>query len=238
MNAGRTAEWTLAAAVSLAAIVVASPSRALAKGHRSDDRSARKVRRRSEAAAKTRSRAVETRTHAARRKAEAAAKTAARARSAHRRRSDDRASGRRHSIGHRGRRRRPRGRVEVRRRPGHRWVPGHEVTRVERVLVEPAHYEYRTRQIEVVPGRWEIRRTEPVTETLYDSRGNPHEVVLAPGREEKVWIPPVCATRQVKVHVPDRYEVREVRVWVPGRWERVSQPRGGMSFSLGALFRF
>ncbi len=103
-------------------------------------------------------------------------------------------------------------------RPGvvQRWVPGHYVTRIERVLVEEGHYETRTEQVLVAAGRWEDRCVPAVVETHRDYRGRVYTIVVAPARTERVWVPPVYETRVTRVWCPPRYEDREVRVWVAG----------------------
>jgi len=102
------------------------------------------------------------------------------------------------------------------------WVPGRYVTCVESVLVEPAHYEWRTQQVEVEPAHYETHGSEPITETLYDSKGNAHTVVVRAGGAGRVWVPARYETRRVKVHVPDRYETRTVRTWQSGYWTGAS----------------
>lgn len=75
---------------------------------------------------------------------------------------------------------------------GH-YVPGHYVTRIERVLVRPGHVER-----VFVPA---------VYETRYDRRGRPYEIL-------------VCEATYRTVHHPPVYHNRTVKVWVPGHYER------------------
>ena len=120
-----------------------------------------------------------------------------------------------------------------------RWVPGHYQTRTERVLVEPGHHQWRQERVLIEPGHYETNQTPALRETLYDSRGHAHSVVVKPGRTTKVWIPARYEIRKVKVYVPPRYETRQVRVHVPGHW--VSSPARQPVRSwlnLGAVFRF
>ncbi len=120
-----------------------------------------------------------------------------------------------------------------------RWIPATYETRIQRVLVEAGHHEWRTEQVVVQPGRYETRYVPAVEQVLYDSSGNAHRVITSPSRVEKVWVPAKYGTRRVQVYVPPRYETRQVRVMVPGRWvtETVRTPnRSGLNLS--ALLRF
>lgn len=120
-----------------------------------------------------------------------------------------------------------------------RFVPGHYETRVERVLVRPGRYEWQYQRVLVEAAHYEMRHTAPVTETVYDSCGNPHEVIVRPGRVVKVWVPDRYETRKVQVWVPPVYETRTVRVWVAGCW--VSQPghvTRGSGLNIRARIRF
>ena len=119
-----------------------------------------------------------------------------------------------------------------------RWVPGRSVIRTERVLVEAAHYEWQRQRVEIHPGYHETRHVPPVTETVHDSNGNPHTVVIEPGRTERTWVQPEYEIRRVKIRVPDRNETREVSVWVPGRWIYEDCRHGRPGFNLGAILRF
>lgn len=93
---------------------------------------------------------------------------------------------------------------------GRRWVEGHYVTREERVMVSPGHYEE--------------RHIPAVYETRYDHCGEPYRVLVHPARCERVWCPP-------------RYETRVTRVWVPGCWEEApvyhAAPRRDSGFFFG-----
>ena len=83
------------------------------------------------------------------------------------------------------------------------------------------------------------RRAPPVTEILYDSHGNPHTVVIGPGRTRKTWVMPQYELRRARVHVPDRYEMREFSAWVPGYWINGAGRRHRRSgLGLGAIFKF
>lgn len=115
------------------------------------------------------------------------------------------------------------------------WVPGQHQTRTERVLIEPAHYEWQKQRVLVEPGHYEIH-TLPVVEK---NRRNQQTGVRKPARTKKVWIPDRYEIQKVKVHIPARYEIRQIRVWVPGHW--VSQPLRSPASSwlnLGAVFNF
>ena len=120
-----------------------------------------------------------------------------------------------------------------------RWVPGHNQTRTEQVLVEPGHHEWHEQSVLVEPGHYEMHHIPAVEKIIRDSRGRAHKVVTRPACTEKVWVPAQYEMRQVKIYVPARYETRQVRVWVPGYW--VSQPvRSPVRsyLNLGALFNF
>ena len=122
-----------------------------------------------------------------------------------------------------------------------RWVPGWFETRIEQVLVEPAHYEWQRKRVQVEPGRYEVREVPPVEETRRDADGKAFTVIVEPARTETVWIPPRYEERKVNVWVADRYEQQETRVWIPGRWVTESSYRPGRSgswLSLGGIFRF
>ena len=120
-----------------------------------------------------------------------------------------------------------------------RRIPATYVTRIQNVLVQAGHHEWRTVQVVVKPGRYETRYVPAVERVLYDSSGNAHRVITSPGRVEKVWVPPTYEMRRVRVWVPPRYETRQVRVLVPGRWvtETVRTPRR-FGLNLSALFGF
>ena len=122
-----------------------------------------------------------------------------------------------------------------------RWISGGYVTRLEEVLVEPAHYEWQMQDVEVEPGRYELQEIPAEEQTVYDEQGEAHTIVVKPARTEAVWIPPRYEQRRVRVWVPDRFETQEVRVWVPGRWIYASgyypaRPHYGLS--IGGVFRF
>ncbi len=68
--------------------------------------------------------------------------------------------------------------VSVRRR----YVAGYYRTRTESVLVRAGRYEWQYREVLVEAGHYETRYGGPVTETVYDSQGNPHTVVIQSGR--------------------------------------------------------
>jgi hypothetical protein len=72
---------------------------------------------------------------------------------------------------------------------GPRYVAGHYEWRLQKVLVEPEHYEQ----------RW----VPPVTEMRTDEKGNSYTVEVRAGYYERVL-------------VPARYEDRWVQVWIPG----------------------
>lgn len=122
-----------------------------------------------------------------------------------------------------------------------RWISGSYVTRLEEVLSEPAHYEWQVQDVEVEPGRYELREMPAEEETVYDSQGEAHTIVVSPARTEAVWIPPRYEQHRVRVWVSDRFETQEVRVWVPGRWAYVSRyypARPHYGLSIGGVFRF
>ncbi len=121
-----------------------------------------------------------------------------------------------------------------------RWIPATYETRIQRVLVEAGHHEWRTELVCIEPGRYETRYVPAVEQVLYDSRGNAHRVITSPSRLEKVWVPPTYETRRVKVWVPPRYETRQVHVLIPGRWvtETVRTSSRGSGLNLSALLRF
>lgn len=120
-----------------------------------------------------------------------------------------------------------------------RFVPGHYEMRVERVLVRRGRYEWQYQRVLVEAAHYEMRYTAPVTATVYDSYGNPHQVIVRPGRAVKVWVPDRYETRKVQVWIPPVYETRTVRVWVEGYW--VSQPghvTRGSGLNIRARIRF
>ena len=83
------------------------------------------------------------------------------------------------------------------------------------------------------------RRVPPQTEILYDSHGNPHTVVIGTGPTRKIWVQPQYELRRVRVHVVDRYETREVSAWVPGYWHHgAGRRRHRSGLGLGAIFKF
>ncbi len=118
------------------------------------------------------------------------------------------------------------------------WIAPCYVTRTERVLVDPGHYEWRTEPVLIEPGHFEPQHVGPTEEIIYDSQGNPHKVIVTPTGREKVWVEARYETRRRKVWVPDLYELREVRVRQPGRWVSSSRPGHSSGFSLSALFKF
>lgn len=91
-------------------------------------------------------------------------------------------------------------------------MPGHYVTRTQKVLVAPAYDDT----------RW----VPPVYATRYDTCGTPYKVIVRRGYHDKV-------------HVPARYQTRHTKVWVPGHYENVvvhghSKPR----VHIGAHIKF
>ena len=120
-----------------------------------------------------------------------------------------------------------------------RRIPATYVTRIQNVLVQAGHHEWRTVQVVVKPGRYETRYVPAVERVLYDSSGNAHRVIISPSRVEKVWVPPTYEMRRVRVWVPPRYETRQVRVLVPGRWVTATvRTPGRFGLNLSALFGF
>lgn len=121
-----------------------------------------------------------------------------------------------------------------------RWIPATYETRIQRVLVEAGHHEWRTEQVCIEPGRYETRYVPAVEQVLYDTSGNAHRVITSPSRLEKVWVPPIYQTRRVQVWVPPRYETRQVHVMIPGRWvtETVRTSPRGSGLNISALLRF
>ena len=53
-----------------------------------------------------------------------------------------------------------------------RWVPGHNQTRTEQVLVEPGHHEWHEQSVLVEPGHYEMRPIPAVRLTRFES-GSP-----------------------------------------------------------------
>lgn len=122
------------------------------------------------------------------------------------------------------------------------WVTGRWISRTERVLVEPGHSQWQDEKVLLKPGHWEQKYVAAVEETVYDSRGQAHSVVVESGGMKKVWVPAEYQTRRVKVWIADRYETKEVRQWVPGYWVSSTSSCsfcGPTSWlSIGGVFRF
>lgn len=91
--------------------------------------------------------------------------------------------------------------VTVVRRPAVRvvHVHGHDCKFV------PGKWGYRLREV-VEPGYYEVVHTEPVYELRWDDcRRVRVRVLVRPGGERRVWVPPRTVTRRVRVWIPRHY---------------------------------